>query len=121
MIDFPESLSELHVAHEYWPPTLGRIYWVDRDVFGRVDKKPKRPYVVIGLPAGNRPDLVVVRRSTSAGSGVFHDGNDEAGLAQGWFCEVRNAPTALWTVSTITDTDVDLTEVELAYVMGEFL
>lgn len=118
LIDFPE---ELDLLREYWPPDLGGLYWVAKDVFGRPDTKPKRPYVVVALPDENRPDLFVVRRSTSAGTGVFHDEHLEVGLAKGWFCEPRNAPTALWTVKLVSEVGLVLTEEELAWVMGTFL
>lgn len=118
MIDIPDELNALH---EYWPPEVGALYWVSRDVFGRSDDKPKRPYVVIALPAPGEPDLIVVRRSTSAGTGVFHDAHPEVALDEGWFCEVRNANTELWTVSTVSEVGLFLTEDELAYVMGLFL
>lgn len=118
LIDIPDDLD---VLHEYWPPEAGVLYWVSRDVFGRPDKKPKRPYVVVALPDGHHPDLVVVRRSTSAGTGVFHDAHPEAGLEAGCFCEVRNANTELWTVSTVSEAGLALTDEELAWVMGMFL
>lgn len=122
MIDLSGHLSELHVVDDYWPPELGRIYLVNRDVFGRSDEKPRRPYVVIGLDDDNGLDLAVVRRSTSAGHGVVHDAHPGTDIDKpGWFCEMRNAPTALWTARTVSDTEVDLTEIELAYVMGTFL
>jgi len=118
LIDFPE---ELDLLREYWPPDLGGLYWVDKDVFGRPDTKPKRPYVVVALPHENRPDLIVVRRSTSAGTGVLHDEHPEVDLEKGWFCEPRNAPTVLWTVSLVSEIGLVLTEEELAWVMGTFL
>lgn len=118
MIDFPD---ELDLLHEYWPPDLGGLYWVGRDVFGRPDPKPQRPYVVLALPDAPRSDLVVVRRSTSARTGVFHDAHPEVGLEEGWFCEVRNASTALWTVSMVSEIGLVLSEDELAWVMGTFL
>jgi hypothetical protein len=118
LIEFPD---ELDVLHEYWPPEVGALYWVSRDVFGRPDEKPKRPYVVVALPAAGEADLIVVRRSTSARTGVFHDAHPEVDLKQGWFCEVRNANTELWTVSTVSEVGLFLTEEELAYVMRLFL
>lgn len=118
MIEFPDDLDLLH---EYWPPDLGGLYWVGRDVFGRHDPKPQRPYVVVALPDGDRPDLLVVRRSTSARTGVYHDAHPEVDLEEGWFCEVRNANTALWTVSVVSEVGLVLSEEELAWVMREFL
>ena len=118
LIDFPE---EFDLLHEYWPPDLGGLYWVDKEVFGRTDPKPRRPYVVVALPDVGRPDLVVVRRSTTAGTGVSHDEHREVGLQKGWFCELRSAPTALWTVKMVSEVGLVLTEEELAWVMGTFL
>lgn len=118
MIDFPDDLD---VLHEYWTPDLGGLYWVDREVFGRPDAKPRRPYVVVALPEDGRPDLIVVRRSTSTGTGVYHDAHPEVGLKEGWFCEVRNATTALWTVRMVSEVGLVLSEEELAWVVGTFL
>lgn len=119
MIKIPD---ELDVLHEYWPPELGGLYWVKKDVFGRRDNKPRRPYAVVALPDGHRPnDLVVVRRSTSAGYGVAHDAQPNFGLKSGWFCEVRNVSKELWTLRTVESIGYVLPDRDLAWVMGEFL
>lgn len=52
---------------------------------------------------------------------MFHDAHPEVGLEEGWFCEVRNASTALWTVSMVSEIGLVLSEDELAWVMGTFL
>lgn len=119
MIEIPD---ELDLLHEYWPPDLGGLYWVKKEVFGRHDEKPKRPYVVVALPDEDRPnELVVVRRSTSAGYGVAHDAQPKYDLRSGWFCEVRNVSKELWTLRNVESIGYVLPDDDLAWVMGAFL
>jgi hypothetical protein len=79
-------------------PVVGEVYWVATEILDRRDEKPRRPAVVIKVPASLNGRVVVVTRTTDLDApGVPHGASPELDLdVEGVFAQLRTAEARLW-------------------------
>lgn len=79
-------------------PDPGDLYWIDTDILEGRDKKPRRPGVVVTVPATLYGRITVVTRTTKENvSGVRHPAEPPLGLHEpGVFAYLRTAEAQLW-------------------------
>jgi hypothetical protein len=79
-------------------PEVGDVYWVATEILDAYDIEPRRPAVVVLVPATLDGRITVVTRTTRPGiPGVPHDPDPNLGLRKpGTFFYVRTAEARLW-------------------------
>jgi hypothetical protein len=85
------------------------------------DPEPKRPAVVMALPAKSDGEIPVVTRSSTEENGQFHPLYPEHGLNKnGWLTRLRWISTELWTPANAHSIDLLLDEETFSYVLLDF-
>jgi hypothetical protein len=96
-----------HLDDSPYLPDVGELYWVDTTILDAYDKKPRRPALVLVVPAELTGRITLATRtSDTARSGVRHDPDPALGLRlEGVFHYLRTAEAQLWTPGHVTYMD----------------
>lgn len=110
-----------HLDDGPYAPEVGELYWIDTTILDAYDKRPRRPGLVVEVPADPNGRLTIVTRTTNIDRpGVYHDADPGLGLNRpGVFAYLRTAEAHLWTPELVTYLDRVDAEL-LAQVLEEF-
>lgn len=93
------SMSQLdELLTDPYLPMVGEVYWIATEILDGYDVEPRRPGVVVQVPATLDGRITVVTRTTQPGKpGVSHDPDPDLDLhKRGTFSYVRTAEARLW-------------------------
>jgi hypothetical protein len=118
LIKIPDGLL---ASDEPYEADVRRFYWLEQPLLDPTDPEPKRPAVVMALPADSDGEIPVVTRSSTEKNGQFHRRYPEHRLNKdGWLTRLRWVSTELWTPANAHSIDLLLDEETFSYVQRDF-